>query len=156
MSTTLTTVLDRSEIPYERLEHARTQAALAEAKALGISPEKVAKTIVVSTPDGFVRVAIPASHRLDMHKLRAYLRGGHEIRLATEAELACAYPEFELGAVPPVGGSRRDPLILDRRLARAGTLVVEDGAHDRSLRLWTADLLVLADAELGDVSVAAP
>jgi Ala-tRNA(Pro) deacylase len=135
MSTTLTSLLEKSEIPYELLEHERTQTAAAEANALGVPPEKVAKTIVVSTPAGYVRVAIPASRRLDTHKLREHLGDGHHIRLATEAELARQYPEFELGAVPPIGGTHSDRLILDRRLVREGTLVFEDGSHDHSLRL---------------------
>jgi Ala-tRNA(Pro) deacylase len=151
VSTTLTTFLETAEIPYELLEHERTETADAEADALGLSLEKVAKTVVLATDEGFVRVVLPASRRLDLHRLREHL-GAPYLRLATEAELARTYPEFEVGAVPPLGGSRRDRVVVDRALAREGTLVFEAGAHDRSFRLWTADLVALADAELVNVS----
>jgi prolyl-tRNA editing enzyme YbaK/EbsC (Cys-tRNA(Pro) deacylase) len=71
------------------------------------------------------------------------------VEIATEATLAGAYPEFELGAVPPLGGA--DPVIVDRRLCEQESVVLEAGTHQQSLRLRTADLLTLADAQVADL-----
>ncbi|RDI74236.1 hypothetical protein Gocc_1812 [Gaiella occulta] len=143
-------VLDREGVAYELLEHARTERAVAEAEALGLPPHEVAKTLVVATPEGNARVVLPASERLDMHKLRDVVGGGKETRLLAEEDLVRAYPEFELGAVPPVGGPR-ERVILDRRLATRDTLVIEAGAHDRSVRLRPQALIVAAGALVEDV-----
>ena len=77
-------------------------------------------------------------------------RGGRD-RLATESELAAAYPGFDLGAVPPLGGPAGDTVVLDLSLTRHVRLVFEAGTHDESVRLKTDDLVNLADATIGDV-----
>lgn len=148
----LTEVLDEAGVDYELLPHAHTDTAAAEAEALGISSADVAKTLVLATPGGNVRTVLQASDRLDFHKLRALLEGGKRLRLASEEELARDYPEFELGAVPPLGGARRDRVLVDRRLAERESVVVEAGTHEQSLRLATADLLRLAEAEVADLA----
>jgi Ala-tRNA(Pro) deacylase len=148
----LTRVLDEAGVQYELLPHARTETALAEAQALGVMPDEVAKTIVVTTTAGYVRVVVPAPERIDLHKLRA-LRGGgtKDVHFATEADLARDYPEFDVGAVPPIGGARRDPVVLDTRLAERDSIVVEAGTHEASVRVPTGDLLRIANAEVGDI-----
>jgi Ala-tRNA(Pro) deacylase len=148
----LTGVLDEAGVNYEVLPHAHTESAAAEAKALGVAPGDVAKTLVVRTQDGYVRTVLPASDRLDLHKLRE-ARGGSKttVQLASETELARDYPEFELGAVPPVGGSRRDPVVVDSRLARRDSVVLEAGSHDESIRIWMPDLLRVSEAQTADI-----
>src|SRR5207302_1361414 len=79
-----------------------------------IDPHQVAKTLILTTPFGFVRAVLPASDRLDLEKARQTLNTS-EVELATEETLVGAYPEFELGAVPPMGGAY-DRVLVDRRL----------------------------------------
>jgi prolyl-tRNA editing enzyme YbaK/EbsC (Cys-tRNA(Pro) deacylase) len=43
----LTNVLGRTGSRYELLAHAHTETAIATAKALGVSPAEVAKTLIV-------------------------------------------------------------------------------------------------------------
>ena len=135
---------------FRLISHARTECASDEAAALGTPPHEVGKTIVLVGYHGFVRAVIPASERLDLHKLRPLVGCGHDVRLATEEELATAYPMFELGAVPPFGGPS-DAAIVDRRLALRETVVVEAGTHSSSLRLATRDLVRLAAAQIADI-----
>ena len=146
----LTDTLDRAGVAYEVLEHTRTERAAAEAEALGLSLHEVAKTIIVRTPEGNVRVVLPASERLDIHKVREFVGGGKETHLLAEQDLVREYPEFELGAVPPVGGPK-DRVILDRRLAARDTFVIEAGAHDQSVRLRPQGLIASADILVEDV-----
>jgi prolyl-tRNA editing enzyme YbaK/EbsC (Cys-tRNA(Pro) deacylase) len=78
--------------------------------------------------------------------------GGKRTHLATEEDLGREYSEFELGAVPPFGGTRRDPILLDVRLADRESVVVEAGVHDASIRLLTSDLLrVAGEARVVDI-----
>jgi prolyl-tRNA editing enzyme YbaK/EbsC (Cys-tRNA(Pro) deacylase) len=67
--------------------------------------------------------------------------------------LARDYPGFDLGAVPPIGGGRRDPVVVDRRLAERDSIVLEAGSHEHSLRVPPADLLLIAEAEVADICV---
>jgi Ala-tRNA(Pro) deacylase len=70
---------------------------------------------------------------------------GIEVHLASEDSLERDYPDFELGAVPPFGG-RRDQVIVDERLARRDSVIVEAGSHERSVWLKVGDLVRLARA----------
>jgi Ala-tRNA(Pro) deacylase len=98
-----------------------------------------------------VRAVLAASERIDLHKVAAVLGlSGKQVHLASEGDLARSYPDFELGAVPPLGG-REDRVIVDERLAGRDSLVLEAGAHDRSVRLKAADLVRLTEAQVADI-----
>src|SRR5919201_1954041 len=112
-----------AELTFELLPHRRTETAVGEAK-----------TLIVRADDAFVRAVLPASERLDLHKLRDVL-GARDVELVSEADLGREYPEFELGAVPPFGGSHADNVVVDRRLCTCDFVVLEAGAHDEKLRL---------------------
>jgi Ala-tRNA(Pro) deacylase len=143
-------ILDEAGVEYELLAHPRTETAAAEAEALGIDPREVAKTLVVSTPAGYVRAVLSASERIDLRKLREHVEGGKQVHLATEEALERDYPGFELGAVPPFGGSS-DRVLVDSGLAKRETVVLEAGSHEQSVRIATADLLELAGAQTVDL-----
>ena len=143
--------LDQAHVDFDLIHHRRTQTAGDEARAVGVSPDDVAKTIVLASGDAFVRAVIPASKRLDLYKVRALLGDDHA-RLAHEEELVFAYPMYELGAVPPFGGPGGDRVLIDRRLADRVFLVLEAGTHRESIWLTTADLLELSRAEVADIA----
>ena len=142
--------LDGAEVEYELISHRHTESAAAEAEALGLDPREVAKTLVLKTADGFARAVVPASERLDLGKVREAL-GTKDVHLASEDDLAHEYPEFALGAVPPVAGARRDRVLVDRRLLERESVVLEAGTHEQSVRLRTSDLVTLGEAKVADL-----
>ena len=148
----LTRVLDDAGAEYEVLHHGHTERAVEEAEALGLDAAEVAKTLIARTPEGHLRARVPAAERIDLRKLREVVGGSKDdVQLATETEMAHDYPEFALGAVPPLGGTRNDPVIVDRRLAEHEWLVFEAGTHDESVRIRTKDLLRIAQAQTADL-----
>ena len=149
----LTDELTKQRVEYTVVPHLRTQSAMAEARAVGVTAHEVAKTVVVVTDEGYVRAVLAASDLLDLQKLRHAIDSVAKPRLATEAELGGAYPGFELGAVPPFGGPSGDRVIVDQGLACEDEVVLEAGTHDRSVKLHMRDLLALSGAEVADVAV---
>jgi Ala-tRNA(Pro) deacylase len=149
--TVVAKALDDAGVEYELLSHAHTERAADEARVLGLPPRAVAKTLVLTAPEGHVRVVLLASERIDLRKAREYVAGAKDIHLATEEELARDYPEFELGAVPPLGGGSRDRVLVDSRVAAQLSVVLVAGSHEVSVRLQTADLLKLTEAEVVDI-----
>ena len=141
--------LDASHIRYDLIPHEHTETAVDEAEAVGVLPGQVAKTIILTTREGFVRAVVPGSRRLDLDKVGDLL-DVPRVALASEHELEDAYPGFELGAVPPFGGPP-DVVLLDGRLCSLETVVIEAGTHDESVRLRTKDLVRLTGALLGDI-----
>jgi Ala-tRNA(Pro) deacylase len=147
----VTGFLDEAGVDFDVLEHAHTERAADEAAALGIRPEEVAKTLVLVAPGGNVRAVLAASDRIDVRKVAAVLGvSGKKVHLASEDDLARDYPDFELGAVPPVGG-REDQVVVDERLAERDSVVLEAGTHERSVRLKTADLVRLTRPRVADI-----
>jgi prolyl-tRNA editing enzyme YbaK/EbsC (Cys-tRNA(Pro) deacylase) len=111
----------------------------------------VAKTLVLSTPEGNLRAVLPASERLDLRKVGELVgASGKTVQLVSEDDLARDYGEFELGAVPPFGG-KPDPAIIDRRLGERDWVVLEAGSHQRSVRLKTSDLVRLTEPQIADI-----
>jgi Ala-tRNA(Pro) deacylase len=143
--------LNRTQLDYVLIEHRRTETAGDEARAIGVPPDQVAKTVVLASSDRYVRAVIPASAHLDLPKVRRLL-GDKRARLASEAELLLAYPMYELGAVPPFGAPAGDRVLFDGQLAQNDAVVLEPGSHNESLRVQTSDLLALTKAEVVDIA----
>ena len=87
-------------IPHEVVEHDETLSAAAEAAATQRPPQQVAKTVVLHDRGAYMLAVIPASQRLDLHKVRELLGASGALQLATEAQMAEDFPTLEVGAVP--------------------------------------------------------
>ena len=149
----LVDLLRAEEVEFELLPHRRTMRAAAEAHVLGVLPQTVAKTLIVRDADGrCIRAVVPATRRLSVERVAAAV-GASSARLLSESELVSTYPQFELGAVPPLGGPAGDPVVVDRELTRGEHAVFEAGVHDASLRLRVDDLVRLADAQVAEIAV---
>ena len=144
--------LTKQHVEHTVVPHTRTQSAMAEARAVGVTSHEVAKTVVVVAGEGYVRAVVSASDRLDLEKLRHTIDPMTKLRLATEAELGAAYPGFELGAVPPLGGPAGDRVVVDARLAEEDEVVLEAGTHAESIKLHMRDLLAVSGAEVADIA----
>jgi Ala-tRNA(Pro) deacylase len=146
----VTDSLSDAGIPFKVVTHWRSDSASGEAAALGADAREVAKTIVLSTPDGFVRAVVRASDRIDMHRVREVI--DTHVGLASEEELAGAYPEYELGAVPPIVDGHADPIVIDERLRSLSAVYIEGGTHEQSLLVRTADLIEQEGARVAAIS----
>jgi Ala-tRNA(Pro) deacylase len=146
----VTEFLERERIPYQVVEHERTQTAVAEARATGVPAADVAKTIVLRDEEGLRLAVIPASERLDMHKLKQAL-ASKSLRLVTEQEMANEFDEFEVGAMPPFG-SMFDPLeLVDERLLEHDRILCSGGDHEHAVLVDPRDVVRAGDARVADI-----
>ncbi|MFA5809448.1 MAG: YbaK/EbsC family protein [Thermoleophilia bacterium] len=134
--------LDDEGLPYETVSHKETFSSSDEAMAVGVIASHVAKTLVIKTRTGDVLAVLPASDRADIHKLRDILNDNHA-RLATEEEMSAEFPDYDLGAVPPLGGLFEAPVFLDRRLEEANEIIFAGGTHRDSVKMSGGDFLKL-------------
>jgi Ala-tRNA(Pro) deacylase len=101
--------------------------------------------------EGGVRLAvIPASERLDMHKLKEEL-GSRGLRLLTEQEMAEEFDEFEVGAVPPFGPMFQALELVDQRLLDHDRILCSGGDHEHGVLLDPHDLVRAAQARVADI-----
>lgn len=131
------------------IERARSVEEAAE--RLGVSVDRLCKTLVVRRAEGdHLLVVVPGSRQLDWPKLRAHL-GVSRLSLpdADEARDATGY---ERGTITPLGTARPLPVIVDAAAAGADRITIGGGAHGVSLLLAPADLVAAVGAEVADVT----
>lgn len=126
-------------LAFKTFEHQRTTTSIEEARVLGISADEVAKTLVLDTDGGHALAVIPGSRRLDLKRTQQIV--GSHAHLASEREIEKDFPEYALGAVPPIAGLLNLPTYVDPELARHETIVFAAGSQTESVRMRTADLL---------------
>ena len=151
VSVRLADALREAGVEFEVLPHRRTTTAGSEARVLGVAPEETAKTLITKGERGYVRAVVPAAGHLDLAKLEEVL-DGETMTLLTEAELVSAYPQFELGAVPPFGGPEGDRVVVDAALAESESVVLDAGVHDASIKLHGRDLVSVAHAAVAEIA----
>jgi Ala-tRNA(Pro) deacylase len=138
--TQVTEHLQTHGVPFESIAHQQAYTSIDEARALGIDASEVIKTVAIRAADGYALMAIPATRRLDMHLVQAAV-GDRHARLATEEELLRDFPDYELGALPPLGSLLGAPLYVDQDVLQHETVVFAAGSQTESVQLTTADLL---------------
>src|SRR5690606_23930085 len=98
------------------------------------------KTLVLRSGDSWALAVIPASHRLDLRKLRELLGAEEELRLATEEEMGAHFTQFEVGAVPPVG-TIVPAEVVDSRLLDQERVLFMAGDHRHSVDVDVRELI---------------
>jgi Ala-tRNA(Pro) deacylase len=136
----VTEYLRAHDIPFEVIPHPPTATAVGEAFAVGVPAQEVAKAVLLDGQVGHLLAVIPASRRLDM-QLVAHAVGEPHVRLATEEELQSDYPDYELGALPPLGELLHVPMYVDPEVVEQESMVMAGGTRAESIRVRTEDLL---------------
>jgi Cys-tRNA(Pro)/Cys-tRNA(Cys) deacylase len=65
--------------------------------------------------------------------------------------MAADFPDFELGAIPPLGELLPAPEILDRRVLDHDKMLCNGGDHTHSLLLDPQDIVRVSGAQVADV-----
>lgn len=142
--------LERQGVDFEVLPHEPTNTSLAEAHVLGVAEDEVCKTVVLDVRTGHAFAVLPANCQLDLDKIRTAINSRH-VELATEEEIERDYPEFELGAIPPLGSLTRTPLIVDPLVLEHDEVIFPAGTQDESVRMRTRDLFELTNMRVADI-----
>jgi Ala-tRNA(Pro) deacylase len=147
----VTEYLRGESIAHEVIEHRETLSAAAEAAATARPPHQVAKTLVLHDHGAYLLAVIPASQRLDLHKLREVLSAGKSLQLASERQMAEDFPQLEVGAVPPLGPMVPAAEVVDQRLLDEDRVLCAGGDHTHSILLDPRDIVAATDATVADV-----
>jgi Ala-tRNA(Pro) deacylase len=133
-------------VSFDVVEHARSESAVAEARAAHVPAEQTAKTVVLRVSGGWRFAVICASDRLDLHKAADAIGvSRHELRFASEADMAADFPDYEVGSIPPIGPDTPAELI-DVRLLDYGQVLCPAGDHEHSLLVDPADIVRVTGA----------
>jgi Cys-tRNA(Pro)/Cys-tRNA(Cys) deacylase len=137
-----------AEYPHDPRSPAYGEEA---ARALGLSPGEVFKTLLARLDDGRLAVAIvPVSGQLDLKAL-ARAAGVRKAAMA-EVEAAQRATGYVVGGISPLGQKRRLPTFLDTSAEALPAIHVSAGRRGLEIRLAPADLLRLTGARLAPLA----
>jgi Ala-tRNA(Pro) deacylase len=148
---TLTAYLREHNVPFAIQHHApaftgREVAAVSHLPAL-----MTAKVVVVAADERLVMVVVPAAYRVDLGRAHTLL-SARMVRLAEERELAAAFPDCAIGAMPPFGNLYGIPVYVDAKLAAQPQLVFQPGSHTETMTVAFADFARLAQPHVVEVA----
>ena len=109
----------------------------------------MAKVVIVVADGRTAMLALPAPLKVDLARAATALGAG-EARLAREDEFERAFPDCELGAMPPFGHLYGLPLYVDRALAEQETIYFQTGTHTDTMSLRYADFARLTKPAVAD------
>lgn len=139
---------------HGRERDARPSFGLDAAAALGISPERIFKTLVASVDGGLVLAVVPVAGELDLKRLAAAVGG----RRADMAEPAAAERAtgYVIGGISPIGTRRALPVVLDSTALGQTTVFVSAGRRGQQVELAPADLVRIARARVASIGRIVP
>lgn len=137
-ATKLRAFLDGHGVRYVSIQHSVAFTASEVAESVHVKGRDFGKTVIVKIGESMAMVVLPASRRIVLHDLREML-GSEELRLATEAEFKGAFPDCEVGAMPPFGNLYNMPVYVAAHLAEEREIVFNAGTHSEVMQLAYAD-----------------
>ena len=123
---------------------------LEAAEKLGVDPDQVFKTLMVSLDGRLVVGIVPVTLMLDLKALARALGGSKAAMAAvSDAERATGYVA---GGISPVGQKRRHPTVLDESAELFDTVFVSGGRRGLDVEIAPADLVEVTGAIMADIS----
>lgn len=119
------------------------------AEAMGVSPDRVFKTLVADV-DGTLTVAVvPVAGQLDLKALAAAV-GGKRAAMADPA-LAERTTGYVRGGISPLGQRKKLPTVLDASASTHPTICISAGRRGLEVELSPDDLTRLTNATLAPI-----
>ncbi|MEV5152334.1 Cys-tRNA(Pro) deacylase [Streptomyces werraensis] len=119
------------------------------AEAMGVSPDRVFKTLVADVDGALTVAVVPVAGQLDLKAL-ASAAGGKRASMADPA-LAERTTGYVRGGISPLGQRKKLPTVLDESATRHETICVSAGRRGLEVELTPADLAILTSAVLAPI-----
>ncbi len=138
----LTKYLTTHGVSYDVVEHRPAITAQEAAQQANIPSDWMLKAVLLRDNNGYVLAIVPASERLNLGRIRIFLR--RRMRLATEKELAKLFSDCEPGAIPAVGAAYNLDMLVDDTVANRPEIYFEGGDHRSLIHMNGTEFLQLA------------
>ena len=137
-------------LPHRVIRHGPVRSLAEAARARGVAPADVVKTLVVRRgADDFLFVLVPGDRVISWPKLRRLL-GVSRLSLP-DAEVARQATGYQRGTITPFGSARPWPVIADERV-RGRTITLGAGEHGLALAADAGAVVRALGASVADIS----
>ena len=154
-ATPATAALDAAGVAYRTMSYHHDASTpsygLEAAEKLGVPPEAVFKTLMVSLDNRLAVAMIPVAAMLDLKKV-ASLLGVRKVSMAdrTEAERRTGYV---VGGISPLGQRHHSAAAIDSSAELLDMIYVSGGRRGFEIELSPFDLIRLTEAQTGRIAV---
>lgn len=142
--------LNSRGIKYVSLQHSPAFTAAEIAASTHVSGRDFAKTVIVKIGGTLAMVVVPANRKLVLSDLREFLETDR-VKLATEAEFQGAFPDCEIGAMPPFGNLYGMPVYVAASLAAEREIAFNACTHTEAIKMAYEDFEQLVHPEKIDL-----
>ena len=141
-ATKLKEFLNRRGVKYVSIQHSPAYTAPEVAASAHVAGRDMAKTVIVKIEDVMSMIVLPANRRLVLTDLRELLEIDR-VKLATEEEFKNAFPDCEIGAMPPFGNLYGMPVYVAASLAEEPEIAFNAGSHTELIKMAYQDFAEL-------------
>lgn len=145
-ATKLKEFLNSRGIKYVSVQHSPAYTAPEIAASAHVSGRDFAKTVIVKIGGAMAMVVLPANRKLVLADLHEMLESDR-ITLATEAEFKGAFPDCELGAMPPFGNLYGMPVYVAASLAEEPEIAFNACTHTDIIKMAYDDFAQLVNPQ---------
>lgn len=150
--TQITRHLQDSGIPFTVRPHARAVTAQELAASVHVTGYRVAKSVLLEADGQRLIAVLPAADVVDLPRLATAV-GALSMRVMDEAEFYNLFSDCEVGAEPPFGSLYGLPVVIDRRLAVAGPMILRAGSHQDAIEMSYEDFARLENPRVADFAL---
>ena len=147
----ITEFLDANHIGYSTIPHPPTYTALETAESAHVPGNELAKTVLVTIDGRLAMAVVPAGRMVDV-ELLAQVAGAKRVRVADEREFRSAFPDCEVGAMPPLGNLYHLDVYADSELSEDLEIAFNAGTHTELIRMPFADFDRVVSPTVADIS----
>lgn len=141
--------LEKAEIKYEDTKHPLTFSAQETAATTHVKGREFAKTVLVMVDGKMIMAVLPASHLIDIDKLKNTLKAD-TIRLASETEFKSKFADCEVGAMPPFGNLYDMDVYLSESLLKNQKVTFNAGSHTEVMTLTIGEFIRIINPKVLD------
>ena len=130
--------LDKFDVPYVTITHSQAFTAQQIAASAHIPGKNMVKTVIVMINGQMAMAVLPASFYVDLSLLKE-ITGEGNVRLASEMEFKDAFPDCEVGAMPPFGNLYNIPVYVAKVLTEQEEIAFNAGTHTEVIQMKYRD-----------------
>ncbi len=152
LSKIITDYLKQNHVSFEILEHPLAYTAMEIADSQHVPGRQMVKSVIVKGDGNFFMCLLPAIYYIDLFKLKDLLHVKH-VDIANEQEISKLFPDFEVGAEPPLGHLYNLPIYADKLLEEDEHIVFNAGSHTQMIKMKWRDYKKLAQPTMVDMGI---
>ena len=154
-STPATKFLDKLKVAYTLHSYDYDPAArsvgLQAAAGMGVTPDRVFKTLMILVDDQAACALLPADKQANM-KYLAILAGGKKAAMMPPGE-AEKFTAYKVGGISPLGWKRSAPVFMDESAFNFEAIYINGGQRGLQILIAPGALAAVLRVEVADIAV---